>query len=152
MVNFSNFLPPTILIQGIELLLKYGANVNEVDADGCHFFQHLITELRESPTEDILKFTIHVLQVRNRQPTATIFMMHKDAFGKALFSYLWRLPGFAGYTIRTQFEFGRQLLDWRESTSDEEKSLLTTRDRVAKWFFRIVGFSKTTPVFDSDFE
>lgn len=120
-------IPPEKRLKYFELLLKYGANVNEVDADGCHFFQHLITELRESPTEDILKFTIHVLQVRNRQPTATIFMMHKDAFGKALFSYLWRLPGFAGYTIRTQFEFGRQLLDWRESTSDEEKSLLTTR-------------------------
>lgn len=112
-------------IKYFDLLVKYGVDVNQLDSDGCHFFRHLITELKDTPSELLLRFTIHVL--RSRQPNAVINMMHKDVFGKALFSYLWRLPGNAGYSIRTQFEFGRQLLDWRESTSDEEKSLLTTR-------------------------
>ena len=108
-----------------DLLVRHAVDVNQVDNDGCHFFRHLVTELGETPNEDYLNFSVHVLACRIGP--STVNMMSTDAFGKALFSYLWRLSGYAGYSIRSKFESARQLLDWRESTSDEEKSVLTTR-------------------------
>jgi len=112
-------------IKYFDLLVRHAVDVNQVDNDGCHFFRHLVTELGEKQNDDYLNFSVHVLACR--LGPSTVNMMSTDASGKALFSYLWRLSGYAGYSIRSKFESARQLLDWRESTSDEEKSLLTTR-------------------------